>query len=141
MRTLTSKTTRDFPARLEQVGRVRRFAREMTAGHPCADDVILVVSELAANAIEHCGQRDCGRIAVQVAHLDDVVQIDVRDGGGAGMPQLRHAGEDATTGRGLFLVDSLALTWGSSRDESGTHVWCTISCSCHGSSMAGPAAA
>ncbi|MGR6924402.1 ATP-binding protein [[Actinomadura] parvosata] len=141
MRTLTSKTTHDFPARLEQVSRIRRFARKMTAGHPCADDVTLAVSELAANAIEHSAQQAGSRIAVQVAHLDDVVLIDVRDGGGADMPRLRHASEDATTGRGLVLVDALALTWGSSRDEFGTHVWCTIGCPCHGSSVAGPAAA
>lgn len=86
------------------------------------DAVELVTAEMVGNAVKH-GE---GRIVLTldatppfVAWLTgdpealppSVVVVAVTDGGSA-RPLPRSAADDATTGRGLFLVEALALRWG-----------------------------
>jgi hypothetical protein len=44
-------------------------------------------------------------------------------------PQQRHYAADATTGRGLMLVEALAEDWGVQASPTGKTVWCRISAS------------
>lgn len=124
--------TREFPAMLEEVRRVRQFAAGVVASHPCADEVLLAASELAANAVEHSTADRHGRIRVRVVHVADAVHIEVEDPGGAGVPQLGRGGQEATRGRGLLLVDNLSRDWGITHDRNRTRVWCEIGCACTG---------
>lgn len=122
--------TRDFGARLPELQDVRRFVASVMAGHPAVDDAILAVSELAANAIEHSAAASSAGFTVQVAHLADAVRIEVDDAGGPDQPRLASAPDDATRGRGLFIVDSLSRDWGVAHDSAHTGVWCEIGCGC-----------
>jgi anti-sigma regulatory factor (Ser/Thr protein kinase) len=127
---MTAMKMREFPAMLEELGHVRHFVVGVVAGHPAADDVVLAVSELAANAVEHAAASRDDNIEVWITHLVGAVRVEVHDHGGAGRPQLGHAGEEATRGRGLFLVDHLSRDWGITHQPDHTGVWCEIGCTC-----------
>ncbi|MFC5825329.1 ATP-binding protein [Nonomuraea insulae] len=121
---------REFPALLEELGHVRHFAGGVVAGHPAADDVVLAVSELAANAVEHSAASCDDNFEVRITHLADAVRVEVHDHGGAGRPRPGVADAEATRGRGLFLVDHLSRDWGITHKPDHTGVWCEIGCTC-----------
>jgi anti-sigma regulatory factor (Ser/Thr protein kinase) len=82
----------------------------------------LLVSELAANAIEHA--EDDFVVSVSL----EPVRIGVRDGGRA-EDVARHAlsAPDAVRGRGLVLIDELAARWGVvPHERGGKTVWFEI---------------
>ncbi|MFF5495150.1 ATP-binding protein [Streptomyces aquilus] len=82
------------------------------------DTAELLVSELATNALLHsAGSRI--RLTLTAAH--GVLRCEVSDGGHR-VPRVRAAGS-TTSGRGMFLVDALALRWGRDRDGAGETVW------------------
>jgi hypothetical protein len=56
---------------------------------------------------------------------DGTLRIGVSDGS-VRKPRARDYAVDATTGRGLGLVGSLAIAWGTSALPSGKTVWCDI---------------
>ncbi|MER6624123.1 ATP-binding protein [Streptomyces sp. NPDC000931] len=115
----------------------RRFAvRCMEAwGHPPASDVscaiALVVGELAANAVLHgrVPGHDFGlRLALDPAA--DLVRVEVADAAAtklapATAPSSCPEGE---SGRGLLLVEALAVRWGSApRRPLGKTMWAEVS--------------
>ncbi|WP_187414260.1 ATP-binding protein [Nonomuraea sp. PA05] len=138
---MTGTERREFPSLLEELGRVRRFVVGVVAGHPAEDDVVLAVSELAANAVEHSAARRDDSFEVRITHLADAVRVEVHDHGGAGRPRPGVAGAEATRGRGLFLVDHLSRDWGITHKPDHTDVWCEIGCTCTESTGLGTAAA
>ncbi|MFI6576174.1 ATP-binding protein [Nocardiopsis sp. NPDC050513] len=116
---------RDAPARARRD--VKHFLRH--PGHAdLADAAVLVVSELVTNAVEH------GRppVRVNLTWVDDgahsTLRLDVHDQGRiASYPAAEHADDDAESGRGLFIVDHLAVRWGLTQDPvHGTHAWAEI---------------
>ena len=103
---------REFQGRPEQVRLVRAFAAHLLAGFPALDDVLLVLDELAVNAIQHTRSgRDGGRFTVDVSMDVAGVIVYVTDQGGPGEPRLRSLAGLAEGGRGLLAVDALAATW------------------------------
>jgi anti-sigma regulatory factor (Ser/Thr protein kinase) len=83
-----------------------------------ADTAELLVSELVTNAFLHsAGSRI--RLALTAAH--GVLRCEVSDVGHR-VPRVLAAGS-ATNGRGMFLVDALALRWGCEQDGTGKTVW------------------
>ncbi|MGQ4443060.1 ATP-binding protein [Streptomyces violaceoruber] len=97
-------------------------------GHPhdteAHDTVILVVAELAANAVLH-GRVPGRDFALSLSHDESrgVVRIEVTDTHPA-QPARRTPGTDEDGGRGLLLVDALAAEWGvRARLGPGKTVW------------------
>ena len=85
------------------------------------DDVVLCVSELATNAVEHTTGDD--DFVVRVTVHDGVLRVEVTDRGD-GAPVLRQASTADDHGRGLFLVTVLADGWGvEPHAETGKTVW------------------
>ncbi|MFD9206603.1 ATP-binding protein [Streptomyces sioyaensis] len=84
-----------------------------------AYDVVLVVSELVANAIEH----GLGGVSLRVGLADGDLRIEVSDDS-PDPARLRAAGDYDVSGRGLFLVAALALDWGVSANCKTT--WATF---------------
>lgn len=72
------------------------------------DAAVLVVSELAGNAVEHAGTGFELRLEVRG---DTSLRIEVLDHG-PGSPDPREPDLDSERGRGLHLVASLAVSWG-----------------------------
>ncbi|GAA3974909.1 ATP-binding protein [Streptomyces sp. NBC_01352] len=81
------------------------------------DAAELLVSELATNALLHSASRF--RLTLTAAH--GVLRCEVADSGRR-TPQVLAAGA-SESGRGMFLVDALALRWGCHQDGPGKTVW------------------
>lgn len=111
-----------LPLQATSAGRARRHVADaLTAAQ--ADDVVdvatLLVTELVANAVLHGAGLQLG---VRVDCEDGCVRVEVADGSPT-LPLRQEQSTDATTGRGLLLVDALAASWGVRRDGAGKVVW------------------
>lgn len=119
------RVSETFPPEPRSVALVRQFVAGSIEGaglHHLRDAATLLVSELATNALLHARsamvvswQLSADRLYVEV--LDDSPQ----------RPRRRRYSAEATTGRGLALVDAMALEWGV-RDGTGggKAVWFTL---------------
>ncbi|WP_329137343.1 ATP-binding protein [Streptomyces sp. NBC_01476] len=81
-------------------------------------DVELLTGEVVANAVKHTGS-PC---AVYVHWTGDRVRVEVTDVDPR-LPEPADFGQEQETGRGLYLVDSLAADWGSKAGPTGKVVW------------------
>lgn len=110
-----------LPPEPGSVGIARRFVTRtlVDAGHDeHVDAAALLVSELATNALLHAGTV----IDVRCRTGPGIVRVDVRDGS-ALVPARRGYEGEATTGRGLEMVDALAARWGIEPDAGGKTMW------------------
>ena len=114
-----------LPPEPQSVGTARRFVRERLNVHQLpllVDDVTLVASELATNALSHAGTPFTVTIT---AFAHDVV-LEVRDGG-ASRPNRVDARTDACVGRGMAIVDVVCRDWGVVVDGNvGKAVWASF---------------
>jgi len=121
-----------FPGHASAVAQARRFvAGVLGEGFSAGDEVLLLVSEVAANAVKHSASRDGGEFEVAVWVTGGMVRVEVGDQGGASEPCLAGEGLPAdalTGGRGLRIVDALAAKWGHVGDELGRVVWFEVEC-------------
>lgn len=85
------------------------------------DRATLVVSELVTNAVLHA--RTDLEIAVRAA--ESGVRIEVSDRSPA-RPVRRTSGLEASTGRGLLLIETAADDWGVDLRPDGKTVWCEL---------------
>jgi anti-sigma regulatory factor (Ser/Thr protein kinase) len=104
------------------VGEARSFLRDVLAETDAPPDVVdsavLLVSELATNVTLHA--RTHLQVSVRVSGNE--LWAEVKDWNSR-LPQPSDAPTDATTGRGLHLVDAIASSWGVTRDADGKMVW------------------
>jgi anti-sigma regulatory factor (Ser/Thr protein kinase) len=71
-------------------------------GHPGAERVALLTSELVTNSVEHSNSRlPGGTVSVTLQAGADRVRVEVADDGGNAAPTLRRDTDLAETGRGL----------------------------------------
>ncbi len=86
------------------------------------DPVRLVTSELATNALVHAQTA----FSVTLAASDQTVLLTVRDASLA-LPTRRVAQAMDLSGRGLEIVDSVSLGWGTNEDGAGSKaVWASF---------------
>jgi anti-sigma regulatory factor (Ser/Thr protein kinase) len=111
--------------RRERARVVRAFVGAVLGpGHPCRDDAALLASELFGNSVQHSGSGFPGQtVTVTVTARAGLIQVEVTDRGGPGVPQLRPACDDEEAGRGLWLVAGLAARWGWQRRGGRTVTW------------------
>jgi anti-sigma regulatory factor (Ser/Thr protein kinase) len=114
---------RIFPGSGQEVRNVRAFVSEAVDGCPVADDVVLLASEVVTNAIMHTASGEDGTFTVVVHPLDAMVRVEVHDGGSETPPGIRPADDQAVSGRGLSIIESLATRWGHLGDRDGRVVW------------------
>lgn len=82
------------------------------------NEVALVVSELAANAVLHAATP----FTVAVHQTGSGYTIEVEDRNPV-LPQVKDHGQAAPTGRGLRIVDELTDSWGVTPTSQGKVVW------------------
>ncbi|MFD1542677.1 ATP-binding protein [Nonomuraea guangzhouensis] len=113
-----------FPGAPAQVARVRGLVTAaLGREHPLYDDCVLLASELATNAILHSRSGEGGWFTVSVHAAGPLVRVLVKDGGSSGSPCACRTGTQATSGRGLPLLDALSHRWGVIRESGATAVW------------------
>lgn len=111
-------TSQDFLPEALGARQARRFVRgELAAMGPVAELAELLVSELVTNVVRHA------RTPFTVAVTDgDPIRVSVRDGVAADL-RVTAARGDATSGRGLAILEALAHRWGVEPREGGKEVW------------------
>ena len=86
--------------------------RAAQVGEPDRGDVLIVVSELLANAVRHARPLEGGGVRVMWRVFPHEVEVAVADGGAVTRPRADYPPFAALSGRGLGIVDALADTWG-----------------------------
>ena len=115
---------REFRGQAEQVAAARRFvASAIHGGGPARDVSRLLVSEAATNALLHSASGNGGSFAVEYAISEDLLRVEVHDGGGPTGPRRRVHDIESMTGRGLDLFDALSDRWGVDGTTDGWTVW------------------
>jgi anti-sigma regulatory factor (Ser/Thr protein kinase) len=115
----------ELPADESAIVHARRAVEQVEAleRHPDARFAIRVlVSELCTNTIKH-GGRGGGRIRLALEVRRDRVRVEIADRGHGFDPDaVTMPTADATSGRGLALLDRLAERWGVERAGE-SRVW------------------
>jgi anti-sigma regulatory factor (Ser/Thr protein kinase) len=124
LRVMTSesswKCSRTYAARPDQVRHARAFLRRILDGCPVTDDVVLLISELCSNAVQHSRSKEPGgtfTVHVEV-YEGEHVWAEVRDCGGL---WVTTGVRDDGRGHGLNILRELASDWG--RDGSPDTGW------------------
>ena len=110
-----------LPHRPEAGGAARRAAQDVLdrwqVPEETAADVVLVISELVTNALNHALPAVC----LHMTRLScGTVRVEVTDGGPCGVRLQRDPGDG---GRGLALVQALAQAHGRHAGPDGTLAW------------------
>jgi len=84
-----------------------------------ADVAALIATELVANAVQHAGTP----MTFAVTRRSTYLHLACRDRSRV-VP--RRDGADASSGRGLLIIESMAIGWGFSLTEDGKVVWATV---------------
>lgn len=111
----------------ESVAWARRWAvgQLATAPQNTRDDVELIMSEMATNAVRYT-EGAVYRVGVHLI-TEVTAAIEVIDSGAWTTPQVQRPAEDAEGGRGLAVVQALADGWGTEITPEGERlVWALI---------------
>jgi serine phosphatase RsbU (regulator of sigma subunit)/anti-sigma regulatory factor (Ser/Thr protein kinase) len=117
----TSATSTDLPPDLTAPGLARRFvvaAIDALDAKVSPDTAALLASELVTNSVLHA----TGPLRVAVESSDGRLRVTVHDGSVVA-PRVLDPEPDATSGRGMQLVDRLSGQWGIDTVVSGKSVW------------------
>jgi anti-sigma regulatory factor (Ser/Thr protein kinase) len=119
----TSEVRVALPPDARSAGLARRYVRAACdeAGQDAlVDDALLLVTELVTNAVVHAGTA----LELCVSTGPGGVRVEVSDGRPGGLPlPTGSVDEGREGGRGLFLLDRLASTWGSTHTPAGKSLW------------------
>ena len=108
-----------LPPEPTSAGMARRFvASSLRAGDEVAELAVLLVSELASNAVLHA------RTPFELVVEDDGrrLRVEVHDDSPA-LPTLKDYVAESITGRGLHMVAASADNWGFEARDRGKYVW------------------
>jgi anti-sigma regulatory factor (Ser/Thr protein kinase) len=86
-----------------------------------ASDVKLLATEIVSNAVRHANLDPSEEIILRIV-ADGYVRVEVTDPGPLFAPELRRL-DPGPSGWGLFLVDTIAASWGVEAEGTGKKVW------------------
>ena len=109
--------SRDFDGNADQVREARHWIEDLLPGCDPLQDILLLGSELCANAVLHTRSGEAGgRFSVEVRWRPELAWVVIGDQGTLTVPAVGgkpgEAGGTEEHGRGLLLVDELADDWG-----------------------------
>jgi anti-sigma regulatory factor (Ser/Thr protein kinase) len=110
----------------EESAVIRSRTADLLAGQPVdtMQDVLLVITELVGNVVQHTD----GGGELRLARHGGTVQVEVHDHSRA-FPQLQRPDPLRPGGRGLLLVAATAQSWGCRRTAAGKVVWADVTIS------------
>jgi anti-sigma regulatory factor (Ser/Thr protein kinase) len=110
-----------LPPTTDSVPLARRFAAAQLKDSSCdIDTAVLLVSEVVTNAVLHARSD----LVLSVEDLGDTIRVEVADSSPVS-PRLHNFAIESATGRGLRMLDQLAMGWGveSAATGDGKVVW------------------
>ncbi|MGD3106658.1 ATP-binding protein [Streptomyces sp. YGL11-2] len=110
---------------LKEVPLLRQAVRAHLGTAAASCEVELCVSELVGNVIRHVGEGTPVTVHV-VATGDGRTRVEVTDPDPRALPVLLRAAADDENGRGIALLDAVALRWGVRQGSVGKTVWCEV---------------
>jgi anti-sigma regulatory factor (Ser/Thr protein kinase) len=121
---MTQGARREFPLQATAVREARAFVLGSPHTLGCdPDDLALAVSEVVSNAVLHARTA----FTVLVHRGARSVRITVSDGS-ALLPRVQRVDDGGITGRGMRIVERVALNWGAVATPSGKDVWFELEC-------------
>jgi two-component sensor histidine kinase len=117
---LSATLTAPSLARDAVTARLRAHA-DLRVDQAAIEDVRLVVSELASNAVHATGDEFV--VVLEVHHGEAIVEVADTS---SEIPRLLRPDPTNPHGRGLQLVTALATTWGFERRAVGKAVWARL---------------
>jgi anti-sigma regulatory factor (Ser/Thr protein kinase) len=120
-----------FEAAPAEVRLLRRAAVQQLSrwGTPVAvDEAELLVTELATNVVKHVGEGASATLILE--WRGERLRLEVHDKSPVG-PSFKPADWEQECGRGLHLLASLSVDWGTVLTAVGKAVWCEIAVSGH----------
>ncbi|MGW6920683.1 ATP-binding protein [Streptomyces sp. NPDC054950] len=115
-----------FEAAPAEVRLLRRAAVEQLSrwGAPVAvDEAELLVAELTTNVVKHVGEGSSATLILE--WIGERLRLEVHDQSPVG-PSFKAVDCDQECGRGLQLLASLAVDWGTVLTATGKVVWCEV---------------
>jgi serine/threonine-protein kinase RsbW len=114
-----------YPGTPDQVRRLRAALRQQLDACPVADDVLLLMDELAANAVRHSRSgQEAGTFTARLLTVPgEYVYGEVEDGGSSWDGDLLGSAREAS---GLFLVMACAAACGVAADGPARVVWFAV---------------
>ena len=119
----------ELPAELTSGRKARLFLSDRLSEwrlDSLMDTALLLTTELVTNAVIHAGSA----VSVTVRRGRGQLRVEVADTGGGALT-MREPDPDATSGRGLQLMEALASAWGTSAYDAGKLVWFELQASPH----------
>jgi anti-sigma regulatory factor (Ser/Thr protein kinase) len=110
-----------LPLSVESPARARSFLSEALTRwgyESIRDEAVIVVSELATNAVIHARRE----ASLTVSARPGAVRVAVADGDSV-LPVKGEPSVFAPSGRGLIIVERLSSEWGAQTTETGKSVW------------------
>lgn len=131
MEVFASSTTMALPYTASSVAVARRQLMSDLSGtgvtEGTASDAVLILSELVSNALRHATPLPDETVKASWRIRLDIMEISVSDGGGPTVPSVAEPGGGwSVGGRGLGIVDHLALRWGVSDTGGEVTVWAEL---------------
>jgi anti-sigma regulatory factor (Ser/Thr protein kinase) len=111
----------DVPPEPSAVRQVRAFVRSALAGsvdEDALDTIVLLTSEVVTNAILHAKTAS----ELHLVRLPDVVRVEIADRSPA-IPERRVLDFTSASGRGLAIVEAVAIRWGVEGAAASKRVW------------------
>lgn len=120
------RITLELSVDLKAPGRARRSMEELRSrvDPETIDTITLLVNELVTNSVKFAGGESI-EVRVGRARRGGTVRVEVLDDGPGFVPSQDQPALTDVSGRGLFLVESLADRWGINMDGR-TCVWFEI---------------
>ncbi|MDL4773576.1 MULTISPECIES: ATP-binding protein [Thermomonosporaceae] len=107
----------------------KRLSSELVASgvfESVVDDASVIISELLSNALRHARPLPSGQIRVSWTRRDDLLEVEVSDGGAMTEPRRGPGTLSSLGGRGLGIVEALSEGWGVRHDNGSTTVWAVL---------------
>ncbi|HZX37186.1 MAG TPA: ATP-binding protein [Streptomyces sp.] len=127
--------TAEFTQRFSATRRGARLARHLALhqldewgipyGSELSDSTAVIVAELTANAVTH-GRVPGRDFELRLTLAPTTLRIEVSDPRGECEPEPRQSAPEAEDGRGLQLVEALAMSWGTRERVIGKTVWAEL---------------
>ena len=122
---MTATFTWDLPMDSTAAAIARQHVRDAASTTDDVIDAELVASELVTNAWAH--GRGTGAITITITVADDLLRLEVCSDS-YGVPHQVASSDESTDGRGLLLIEKLAIDWGHVRRGSTLCVWADVQC-------------